>query len=55
MQVGYRLGDRILDIKKEMVKGLDLGCGKGYASKNIMDVSKIIYYNLREDNTTVYF
>ncbi|MCL4126142.1 UNVERIFIED_CONTAM: hypothetical protein GTU68_038838 [Idotea baltica] len=42
-EVGYRLGDRILDIKKEMKDGLDLGCGKGFVSKNIMDVSKKKY------------
>lgn len=38
-QVGYRLSDRILDIKREMKTGLDLGCGRGYVAKNITDVS----------------
>ncbi|KAG7163546.1 Arginine-hydroxylase NDUFAF5-like, partial [Homarus americanus] len=29
-EVGYRLSDRILDIKRELKVGLDLGCGRGY-------------------------
>lgn len=37
-EVGYRLADRILDIKKELKVGLDLGCGRGYVAKNITDV-----------------
>lgn len=39
LQVGYRLADRILDIKKELKVGLDLGCGRGYVAKNISNVS----------------
>ncbi|KAB7496015.1 NADH dehydrogenase [ubiquinone] 1 alpha subcomplex assembly factor 5 [Armadillidium nasatum] len=38
-EVGYRLADRILDIKKDFGEGLDLGCGKGFVSRHIMDVS----------------
>ncbi|XP_042231358.1 arginine-hydroxylase NDUFAF5, mitochondrial-like isoform X3 [Homarus americanus] len=37
-EVGYRLSDRILDIKRELKVGLDLGCGRGYVAKNITDV-----------------
>lgn len=37
-EVGYRLSDRILDIKRELKIGLDLGCGRGYVAKNITDV-----------------
>ncbi|KAK8735433.1 hypothetical protein OTU49_005389 [Cherax quadricarinatus] len=36
-EVGYRLSDRILDIKRELKIGLDLGCGRGYATKHITD------------------
>ncbi|XP_068209031.1 arginine-hydroxylase NDUFAF5, mitochondrial-like [Palaemon carinicauda] len=35
-EVGYRLSDRILDIKKELKVGLDLGCGRGHVAKNII-------------------
>lgn len=41
LQVGYRLSDRILDIKRELKIGLDLGCGRGYVAKNITDVSML--------------
>ncbi|XP_071542081.1 LOW QUALITY PROTEIN: arginine-hydroxylase NDUFAF5, mitochondrial-like [Panulirus ornatus] len=34
-EVGYRLSDRILDIKRDLKTGLDLGCGRGYVAKNI--------------------
>ncbi|KAK3878071.1 hypothetical protein Pcinc_017283 [Petrolisthes cinctipes] len=37
-EVGYRLSDRILDIKRELKTGLDLGCGRGHVAKNITDV-----------------
>lgn len=40
-QIGYRLSDRILDIKRELKVGLDLGCGRGYVAKNITDVSAV--------------
>lgn len=36
-EVGYRLSDRILDIKRELKVGLDLGCGRGNVAKNITD------------------
>lgn len=35
-EVGYRLSDRIFDIKKKFHKALDLGCGRGHISKNIL-------------------
>ncbi|OAD62181.1 Tyrosine-protein phosphatase non-receptor type 11 [Eufriesea mexicana] len=35
-EVGYRLADRILDIKRNFKKALDLGCGRGYVSKHIL-------------------
>nr|XP_045593824.1 arginine-hydroxylase NDUFAF5, mitochondrial-like isoform X1 [Procambarus clarkii] len=36
-EVGYRLSDRILDVKRELKTGLDLGCGRGFVAKNITD------------------
>uniref|UniRef100_A0A2P2HXL0 Arginine-hydroxylase NDUFAF5, mitochondrial n=1 Tax=Hirondellea gigas TaxID=1518452 RepID=A0A2P2HXL0_9CRUS len=38
-EVGYRLADRIFDIKREFDVGLDLGCGRGHLSKNITDAA----------------
>lgn len=38
-EVGYRLSDRIFDIKRKFKKALDLGCGRGYVSKNIISDS----------------
>ncbi|XP_066987438.1 arginine-hydroxylase NDUFAF5, mitochondrial-like [Macrobrachium rosenbergii] len=35
-EVGYRLSDRILDIKRELKVGLDLGTGRGHVAKNII-------------------
>lgn len=34
--VGYRLADRILDIKREFKTALDLGCGRGHVAKNVL-------------------
>ncbi|XP_078050113.1 arginine-hydroxylase NDUFAF5, mitochondrial isoform X1 [Augochlora pura] len=34
-EVGYRLSDRIFDIKKKFKKALNLGCGRGHVSKHI--------------------
>lgn len=34
-EVGYRLADRILDIKRDLKIGLDLGSGRGHVAKNI--------------------
>ncbi|XP_054002384.1 arginine-hydroxylase NDUFAF5, mitochondrial isoform X1 [Hylaeus anthracinus] len=35
-EVGYRLSDRIFDIKKKFKKVLNLGCGRGHVSKHIL-------------------
>ncbi|KAH0953154.1 hypothetical protein HN011_006825 [Eciton burchellii] len=35
-EVGYRLSDRIFDIKRKFDRVLDLGCGRGYVSKRIL-------------------
>lgn len=34
-EVGYRLADRIFDIKRKFVRAVDLGCGRGYVAKHI--------------------
>ncbi|XP_011310474.1 NADH dehydrogenase [ubiquinone] 1 alpha subcomplex assembly factor 5 [Fopius arisanus] len=34
-EVGFRLADRVFDIKREFQCALDLGCGRGYVSRNI--------------------
>lgn len=43
-EVGYRLADRIFDVKRVFECGLDLGCGRGHVSKNVLSdcVKKII-------------
>ncbi|XP_058795168.1 arginine-hydroxylase NDUFAF5, mitochondrial isoform X2 [Phymastichus coffea] len=38
-EVGYRLSDRIFDIKRKFKRALDLGCGRGYISKYILKES----------------
>lgn len=38
-EVGFRLAERIFDIKKEFKVGLDLGCGRGHLSKHLTDAS----------------
>lgn len=35
-EVGYRLADRVFDIKRKFGKVVDLGCGRGSVSKNIL-------------------
>nr|XP_031827070.1 arginine-hydroxylase NDUFAF5, mitochondrial isoform X1 [Nomia melanderi] len=34
-EVGYRLSDRVFDIKRKFNKALDLGCGRGHVSKHL--------------------
>ncbi|XP_015602856.1 arginine-hydroxylase NDUFAF5, mitochondrial [Cephus cinctus] len=38
-EVGYRLADRIFDIKRTFKRALDLGCGRGHVSKHILSES----------------
>ncbi|XP_076030641.1 arginine-hydroxylase NDUFAF5, mitochondrial [Oratosquilla oratoria] len=38
-EVGYRLADRTFDIKRELKKALDLGCGRGYLSRHLSDAN----------------
>jgi len=40
-EVGYRLADRIFDIKRDLKIGLDLGCGRGHVAKNISDATTL--------------
>lgn len=43
-EFGYRLADRVLDIKREFNILVDLGCGRGYVSKLLLkDTVKTIY------------
>uniref|UniRef100_A0A0A9Y615 Arginine-hydroxylase NDUFAF5, mitochondrial n=1 Tax=Lygus hesperus TaxID=30085 RepID=A0A0A9Y615_LYGHE len=50
-EVGYRLADRIYDIKRKFGKVVDLGCGRGGVSKNITAdcVETLIMTDLSED------
>lgn len=43
-EVGFRLADRIFDIKRKFKCAVDLGCGRGHVSKNIVadSVEKLI-------------
>ncbi|XP_026480349.1 arginine-hydroxylase NDUFAF5, mitochondrial-like [Ctenocephalides felis] len=43
-EVGYRLSDRIFDIKKTFNVAVDFGCGRGYISKNVShdNIEKLI-------------
>nr|CAG4644120.1 EOG090X09JT [Lepidurus arcticus] len=36
-EIGFRLADRIFDIKKHFPNALDLGCSRGYVSRHITD------------------
>ena len=38
-EVGYRVADRIFDIKRTFNQICDLGCQKGYVSKHLTKVS----------------
>lgn len=38
-EVGYRLADRIFDIKRKFKRVLDLGCSRGHVSKNVLSDS----------------
>lgn len=37
-EVGYRVADRVFDIKRNFDTILDLGCQRGYVSKNLTKV-----------------
>lgn len=39
-EVGYRVADRVFDIKRSFNNVLDLGCQKGYVSKHLTQVFK---------------
>ncbi|KAH3711972.1 hypothetical protein DPMN_071648 [Dreissena polymorpha] len=43
-EIGYRVADRVGDIKREFEVLVDLGCGRGYVSKHLLkDTVKTIY------------
>lgn len=35
-EVGFRLADRVFDIKREFKSAADIGCNRGYISKHIL-------------------
>lgn len=35
-EVGFRLSDRLYDIKKEFINGVDLGGGRSYLTRHIL-------------------
>lgn len=35
-EVGFRLSDRVFDVKRQFKNAVDLGCGRGYVSKHIL-------------------
>lgn len=36
-EVGFRLADRIFDVKRRFETAVDLGCGRGYVSRHVTD------------------
>ena len=50
-EVGYRVADRIFDIKRSFNNILDLGCQRGYVSKHLTKdtVNKIHMFEMSED------
>lgn len=35
-EIGYRVADRVFDIKREFEAGADLGCNRGFLSRHIL-------------------
>lgn len=35
-EVGFRLSDRVFDVKRQFKNAVDVGCGRGYVSKHIL-------------------
>ncbi|GLV31468.1 uncharacterized protein CBL_07230 [Carabus blaptoides fortunei] len=50
--VGYRLADRIFDIKRKFKRAADIGCSRGYVSKHIVpeSVEELILCDTNERN-----
>lgn len=44
-EIGYRVADRIFDIKRSFNTMLDLGCQRGYVSKHLTKVDQFLHYN----------
>ncbi|XP_069118954.1 arginine-hydroxylase NDUFAF5, mitochondrial-like [Argopecten irradians] len=43
-EVGYRLFDRMCDVKRKFKLGIDLGCGRGYVSRHLLaDMVEKVY------------
>lgn len=49
-EIGYRLADRVFDVKRTFKSALDLGCSRGYVSKNIIcdSVEKLVMCDTSE-------
>ena len=49
-EVGYRVADRVFDIKRTFEKILDLGCSRGYVSKHLTKetVKKVIMLEMTD-------
>ncbi|CAD5121242.1 DgyrCDS9775 [Dimorphilus gyrociliatus] len=50
-EIGYRVADRICDIKRKFNVAVDLGCGRGHVSKHILGdtVGTLLQTDLAED------
>ena len=35
-EIGYRLSDRVMDIKRQVDLAVDIGCGRGYVTRHIV-------------------
>ena len=42
-EVGYRVADRIFDVKRSFDQVLDLGCQRGFVSKHLTKVLFLVY------------
>ena len=42
-EIGYRIADRVFDIKRSFDNVLDLGCQRGYVTKHITKVCSSLY------------
>ena len=36
-QIGWRVADRIMDVKRKFDVGVDVGCGRGYISRHVYE------------------
>ncbi|ELU10615.1 hypothetical protein CAPTEDRAFT_182968 [Capitella teleta] len=50
-EMGFRMADRILDVKRKFNVAVDLGCGRGHTAKHVLEdsVGKLIMCDSAED------